>query len=48
MPLSNEAAMRTPVRLETPRKNRVLLDIFFSVLALAPWVAMIWLLGIRH
>jgi len=46
MPLSNGAAMRTLVKLETPRKNQFLLDFFFYVLTLVPWVAMFWLLWI--
>jgi hypothetical protein len=40
--------MGTLVKLEPPRKNQFLLDFFFSVLTLAPWVAMIWLLWIGH
>jgi hypothetical protein len=46
MPLSNGDGMGTFVKLETPRENQLLSDFFFSVLALAPWVAMIWLLWI--
>jgi hypothetical protein len=48
MLLSNGAAMRTLVKLQSPRKNRLLLDSFFSVLTLAPWAAMIWLLWIGY